>query len=98
MGVIGAVTPQITQWDKANLDGKVITKDIVKSVESQIPKMKKEGADIIVVLAHTGMGNEEVVEMEENATYDLTKVEGIDAIITGHDHGTFPGGYNGSSR
>ena len=75
VGVIGAVTPQITQWDKANLDGKVITKDIVKSVESQIPKMKKEGADIIVVLAHTGMGDEQVVEMEENATYDLTKVE-----------------------
>ncbi len=95
IGVIGAVTPQITQWDKANLDGKVITKDIVKSVESQIPKMKKEGADIIVVLAHTGMGNEQVVEMEENATYDLTKVKGIDAIITGHDHGNFPGGYNG---
>ncbi len=95
IGVVGAVTPQITQWDKANLDGKVITKDIVKSVESQIPKMKKEGADLIVVLAHTGMGNEEMVEMEENATYDLTKLKGIDAIITGHDHGNFPGAYNG---
>ena len=41
VGVIGAVAPQITQWDKAHLDGKVITKDIVKSVEAQIPKMKK---------------------------------------------------------
>ena len=94
VGVIGAVTPQITQWDKANLDGKLITKDIVKSVESQIPKMKKEGADVIVVLAHTGMGDEQMVEMEENATYDLTKVEGIDAIITGHNHQNFPGDFN----
>ena len=91
VGVVGAVAPQITQWDKAHLDGKVITKDIVKSVEAQIPKMKKEGADLIVVLAHTGIGDEKVCELEENAAYDLTKVEGIDAIITGHSHATFPG-------
>ncbi|MBT2640982.1 bifunctional 2',3'-cyclic-nucleotide 2'-phosphodiesterase/3'-nucleotidase [Bacillus sp. ISL-41] len=95
IGVVGAVTPQIVQWDKANLDGKVITKDIVKSVESQIPKMKEEGADIIIALAHSGIGDEKVVEMEENAAYDLTKVEGIDAIISGHNHLNFPGNFIG---
>lgn len=93
VGVIGAVAPQITQWDKAHLAGKVTTKDIVKSVESQIPKMKEEGADLIIALAHTGIGDEKVSEMEENAAYDLTKVEGIDAIISGHSHSTFPGNY-----
>lgn len=93
VGVVGAVAPQITQWDKAHLAGKVTTKDIVKSVEAQIPKMKKEGADLIIALAHTGIGDEKINEMEENATYDLTKVEGIDAIISGHSHSTFPGNY-----
>ena len=95
IGVVGAVTPQIVQWDKANLDGKVITKDIVKSVEAQIPKMKEEGADIIIALSHSGIGDEKVVEMEENAAYDLTKVEGIDAIISGHNHLNFPGSFTG---
>nr|WP_205173485.1 bifunctional 2',3'-cyclic-nucleotide 2'-phosphodiesterase/3'-nucleotidase [Bacillus pakistanensis] len=93
IGVIGAVTPQITQWDKANLDGKVITKDIVKSVESNIPKMKEEGADLIIVLSHSGMGDAKYSEFEENAAYDLTKVEGVDAIISGHNHKTFPGDF-----
>ena len=93
VGVVGAVAPQITQWDKAHLAGKVTTKDIVKSVEEQIPKMKKKGADLIIVLAHTGIGDAEVNELEENAAYDLTKVEGIDAIISGHSHSTFPGSY-----
>lgn len=93
VGVIGAVAPQITQWDKAHLDGKIITKDIVKSVEANIPKMKKDGADLIIVLAHSGVGDAEYAEMEENATYDLTKVKGVDAIITGHNHLTFPGGF-----
>ncbi|WP_026585008.1 bifunctional 2',3'-cyclic-nucleotide 2'-phosphodiesterase/3'-nucleotidase [Bacillus sp. J33] len=93
VGVIGAVTPQITQWDKANLDGKVITKDIVKSVEENIPKMKEEGADLIIVLAHSGMGDASYAEMEENAAYDLTKVDGVDAIISGHNHKSFPGDF-----
>ncbi|MDQ0271638.1 bifunctional 2',3'-cyclic-nucleotide 2'-phosphodiesterase/3'-nucleotidase [Cytobacillus purgationiresistens] len=94
VGVTGAVTPQITQWDKANLEGKVYTKDIVQSVESVIPKMKKAGADVIVVLAHSGMGEAEYVEMAEDATYELTKVDGIDAIVSGHNHKLFPGDFN----
>ena len=93
VGVTGVVTPQITQWDKAHLDGEIITKDIVKSVEAVIPKMKKAGADIIIVLAHSGIGEVEYVEMAENATYNLTQVEGVDAIITGHNHLNFPGDF-----
>ncbi|KPB03712.1 bifunctional 2',3'-cyclic-nucleotide 2'-phosphodiesterase/3'-nucleotidase [Bacillus sp. CHD6a] len=93
VGVTGVVTPQILQWDKAHLEGKVVTKDIVQSVEAIIPKMEKAGADIIIVLAHSGMGDVEYAEMEENATYDLTKIDGIDAIITGHNHLTFPGDF-----
>lgn len=93
VGVIGAVTPQITSWDKSKLEGKVVTKDIVDSVQSFIPQLKKEGADIIVALSHSGIGTEERVMMEENATYDLTKVEGIDAVITGHNHLDFPGDF-----
>ncbi|RXZ01202.1 bifunctional 2',3'-cyclic-nucleotide 2'-phosphodiesterase/3'-nucleotidase [Fictibacillus sp. S7] len=93
VGVIGAVAPQITLWDKANLDGKVITKDIVDSVKANIPKMKKDGADLIVVLAHSGIGDADRKQMEEDAAYDLTKVKGIDAIISGHNHKTFPGDF-----
>ncbi|MDQ1003448.1 2',3'-cyclic-nucleotide 2'-phosphodiesterase/3'-nucleotidase/5'-nucleotidase [Neobacillus niacini] len=94
VGVVGAVAPQITQWDKSNLEGKVTAKDIVQSVEAQIPKMKEEGADLIIALAHSGIGDETIVELEENAAYDLTKVKGIDAIISGHSHSTFPGNYS----
>ncbi|WP_240035300.1 bifunctional 2',3'-cyclic-nucleotide 2'-phosphodiesterase/3'-nucleotidase [Neobacillus notoginsengisoli] len=93
VGVIGVVAPQITLWDKANLEGKVITKDIVKSVKANIPKMKAEGADLIIVLAHSGMGDAAYQEMEEDAAYDLTKVEGVDAILSGHNHKLFPGDF-----
>ncbi|MGR3765866.1 bifunctional 2',3'-cyclic-nucleotide 2'-phosphodiesterase/3'-nucleotidase [Rossellomorea sp. NS-SX7] len=90
VGVIGFTPPQIMQWDKANLEGKVIAKDIVESANKFIPQMKEEGADIIVAIPHSGIGNVTDQGIEENATYSLSKVDGIDAILFGHSHGVFP--------
>ncbi|WP_341785721.1 bifunctional 2',3'-cyclic-nucleotide 2'-phosphodiesterase/3'-nucleotidase [Jeotgalibacillus salarius] len=90
VGVIGFVPPQIMQWDKANLEGEVIAKDMVESAEKYVPQMKAEGADLIVAIPHSGIGSVTQNGMEENATYDLSKVEGIDALLFGHSHGVFP--------
>ncbi|RXF04569.1 bifunctional 2',3'-cyclic-nucleotide 2'-phosphodiesterase/3'-nucleotidase [Pseudoalteromonas sp. PS5] len=91
VGFIGFVPPQIMQWDKANLEGKVIAKDIIKMAEYYIPKMKAEGADIIVAIPHSGLDVSADKPMAENASYALSKVEGIDAIMFGHAHANFPG-------
>ncbi|XXM72040.1 bifunctional 2',3'-cyclic-nucleotide 2'-phosphodiesterase/3'-nucleotidase [Lysinibacillus sphaericus] len=90
VGVIGFTPPQIMQWDKANLEGKVMTKDIVETANKFVPQMKAEGADIIVAIPHSGIGSVTDEGMEENATYSLSKVDGIDAILFGHSHGVFP--------
>lgn len=90
VGVIGFVPPQIMLWDKAHLEGKVIAKDIVETAKKFVPQMKAEGADIIVAIPHSGIGTMTQDGMEENATYDLSLVEGIDAILFGHSHSTFP--------
>lgn len=92
VGVIGFVPPQIMRWDKDNLTGKVITKDIVEQANKFIPEMKAKGADVIVAVAHSGCDiKEEGQEEAENAVYDLTKVSGIDAMLFGHAHVNFPG-------
>ncbi|AQQ54241.1 bifunctional 2',3'-cyclic-nucleotide 2'-phosphodiesterase/3'-nucleotidase [Planococcus lenghuensis] len=93
VGVIGVVAPQIMKWDKINLEGKVIAEDAVQTVEKFLPEVKAAGADVVVVLSHSGMGDEEHVVGEENITYQLTELEGVDAVITGHNHVTFPGSY-----
>ena len=51
---MGFVPPQIMNWDKANLEGKVKAKDIVATARIMVKKMQDEGADIIVALAHSG--------------------------------------------
>ncbi|MBP3040720.1 bifunctional 2',3'-cyclic-nucleotide 2'-phosphodiesterase/3'-nucleotidase [Bacillaceae bacterium Marseille-Q3522] len=92
IGYTGFAPPQIMTWDKANLEGKVVAEDIVKSAQKVIPEMKQAGADLIIVLAHTGIVPQEQGENAENAVYDLAlKVADIDAIVSGHQHGLFPG-------
>jgi 2',3'-cyclic-nucleotide 2'-phosphodiesterase / 3'-nucleotidase len=91
VGVIGFVPPQIMQWDKAHLEGKVIAKDIVETANKFVPEMKKKGADIIIAVPHSGIGPAEGGPQLENASYQLSKVDGIDAILFGHSHSVFPG-------
>ncbi|QAA00088.1 bifunctional 2',3'-cyclic-nucleotide 2'-phosphodiesterase/3'-nucleotidase [Pseudoalteromonas sp. R3] len=91
IGYIGFVPPQIMQWDKANLEGQVIAKDIVEMAKHYVPKMKEAGADIIVAIPHSGLETAEKKPLAENASYYLSKVDGIDAIMFGHAHANFPG-------
>ncbi|WP_255286715.1 MULTISPECIES: bifunctional 2',3'-cyclic-nucleotide 2'-phosphodiesterase/3'-nucleotidase [unclassified Bacillus (in: firmicutes)] len=91
VGVVGFVSPQIMEWDKGNLEGKVETRSIVESAKKYVPLMKKEGADVIVALAHTGISGEPYQPDMENAGYYVTQIKDIDAVFTGHQHNTFPG-------
>lgn len=91
VGVIGFVPPQITKWDEANLRDKAYAKDIIKTAKKFVPQMKAEGADIIVAIPHSGMGLGNGETNAENAVKDLSKIDGIDAILFGHAHATFPG-------
>ena len=92
VGVIGFVPPQIVQWDKAHLDGRATTTDIVDAAGKHVPELKKAGADIVVALCHSGIAGGERKGGEENAALHLAKVDGIDVILTGHQHFVFPGG------
>lgn len=90
VGVIGFVPPQIMQWDKANLEGNVIAKDIVEMAKKYVPEMREKGADIVIAVPHSGLSTMARNGMEENATYYLSEVDGIDAILFGHAHTVFP--------
>ncbi|MFG6495079.1 bifunctional 2',3'-cyclic-nucleotide 2'-phosphodiesterase/3'-nucleotidase [Fictibacillus sp. UD] len=88
IGYIGFVPPQINEWDKSHLDGKVITKNIIESAEKFVPEMKKKGADIIIAQAHSGFNGSEA--NTEDVIYSLSKVKGIGAITFSHTHKIFP--------
>lgn len=90
VGLIGFVPPQIMNWDRRHLEGKIQARDILETAKAYIPQMKEQGADIIVALSHSGIGAANAFEGMENASVPLAGLDGIDAILTGHSHLVFP--------
>ncbi len=91
IGVIGFAPPQITLWDRAVLGDSIQTRDIVDTAAVETPRLRAAGADIVIALAHTGIGPATRSPEMENAAVPLAAVPGIDAIVTGHTHQVFPG-------
>ncbi|HWH81857.1 MAG TPA: bifunctional 2',3'-cyclic-nucleotide 2'-phosphodiesterase/3'-nucleotidase [Burkholderiaceae bacterium] len=94
IGVIGFVPPQIMQWDKANLDGRVVVRDIVATARRYVPEMRAKGAQLVIAVPHSGfervIDNSAAGEGAENEVGRLARVPGIDAILFGHSHAEFP--------
>ncbi|WP_431028249.1 bifunctional 2',3'-cyclic-nucleotide 2'-phosphodiesterase/3'-nucleotidase [Lysinibacillus sp. LZ02] len=93
VGVTGIVPQQILGWDTIHLTGKVTVDEPIDALKETIPQMEAAGADVIVVLSHSGIGSDTYVKGYENVGYQITELEGVDAVVTGHSHATFPGDY-----
>ncbi|NSX54848.1 bifunctional 2',3'-cyclic-nucleotide 2'-phosphodiesterase/3'-nucleotidase [Parasulfitobacter algicola] len=91
IGLIGFVPPQIMTWDRRHLEGNVTARDIIQTAQAFVPEIKEQGADIIIALSHSGIGEMNASDGMENASVPLAALDGIDVILTGHHHRTFPG-------
>lgn len=90
IGVLGVTTPGSRIWDKNNLSGKVHFDDPVETAKEYVPKMKDAGADIVVVLSHSGKDPEgqswDPTKLQENVSTSVAKVPGVDVLVAGHTH------------
>jgi 2',3'-cyclic-nucleotide 2'-phosphodiesterase/3'-nucleotidase len=91
IGVLGLVPPQIMQWDKGHLEGRVTARDMVEMAQRYVPEMRGKGAQLVVVIAHTGFEKGEVGAFAENVASRLAQIAGVDTILLGHAHAEFPG-------
>ncbi|MBL8312114.1 MAG: bifunctional 2',3'-cyclic-nucleotide 2'-phosphodiesterase/3'-nucleotidase [Rubrivivax sp.] len=91
IGVTGFVPPQIMQWDQQHLTGRVKARDIPQTARELVPQMRAAGADVVVLIAHSGFERGETVFFAENTVARLAEVPGVTAILFGHSHGEFPG-------
>lgn len=95
VGVVGVTTPGSLVWDKANIAGKVDITDPVEATSEQASRLRAQGADVVVVLAHTGLDQDGVEPIvnglpENSATSIARKATGIDLVIDGHTHQDIP--------
>jgi len=91
IGVIGFAPPQIEVWDRDQLQGSIRMRDIIASAKAWLPRMRAQGAELIVALAHTGIGPIDPEDGMEDAATALAALPEVDAVIAGHSHLTFPG-------
>ena len=91
MGVLSLLPPLTNVWNEHNLGGQTRIEGTVACLDRMIPELRAQGADLIVVLAHMGVGNKHATAGEDDGAMALTDVAGIDALITGHTHRRLPG-------
>ena len=91
IGVIGFAPPQIEVWDRDRLNGSIRMRDIIASAKAWLPRMRAQGAELIVALAHSGIGPIDAEDGMEDAATALAALPEVDAVIAGHSHLTFPG-------
>lgn len=88
VGVIGESIPTLSK-KRCDYTGVLAGEDMVANVSKETRILKDQGADIVVVLAHSGIGNQEPAPMDEDVGYALTRIEGVDAVLCGHKHAYF---------
>ncbi|MDO5704635.1 MAG: 5'-nucleotidase C-terminal domain-containing protein, partial [Paracoccus sp. (in: a-proteobacteria)] len=65
--------------------------DILTCALREVPLLRAAGADVVIALAHSGLGRLAPRPMSDNVAAALAGVPGIDALIAGHTHQVFPG-------
>ncbi|HEY4081954.1 MAG TPA: bifunctional 2',3'-cyclic-nucleotide 2'-phosphodiesterase/3'-nucleotidase [Burkholderiaceae bacterium] len=94
IGLIGLTPPQIMEWDHSNLEGRVTVPDAVETARKLVPRLRAQGADLVIVIAHTGLSRDATQPpMSEYVAVQLAQIPGIDALLLGHQHEVFPGSF-----
>jgi 2',3'-cyclic-nucleotide 2'-phosphodiesterase/3'-nucleotidase len=94
VGVLGLTNPGVVIWDKANVSGKLEVQDLVEAAARWVPVMRRAGAHVVVVSAHSGDSGRSSytgdLPVENAAALVAEQVPGIDAILFGHAHVDVP--------
>lgn len=78
VGVLGLTPTGSEVWDASHVNGIIDFADEIETAQKYVPKMRAEGADVVVVAVH-GHG----IEIAE-------QVPGIDVLLAGHSHAERP--------
>jgi len=99
IAIVGATTPGSDLWDASNLaKARLHVGDVVPAVRASVDRARAEGADVIVVVLHSGLNEPSSydtvstgVPSENVAARVAAEVPGIDVVVYGHSHRENPG-------
>ncbi|MCC6318330.1 MAG: 5'-nucleotidase C-terminal domain-containing protein [Gemmatimonadaceae bacterium] len=93
VGIVGATNPGANVWDRDNLTGRLRITDIVPAVRRAVADVRRRGAQVVVVVMHSGLGEASSYDTvathlpsENVAARVAREVRGIDLVVFGHSH------------
>lgn len=89
VGFFGLTSPETTYKTNPNNVKGLDFADPILTAKQQVEDLKAQGAEVIIALAH--IGTDEATEIRSDMVAEA--VDGIDVIIDGHSHSTYPEGY-----
>lgn len=94
IGITGIAPSQTTVWEAAQIEGQVTASAAVPAARQAVEALRRAGADLVVLLAHTGMAPDSGDMAGDMATdsiaHPLARTSGADAIVLGHSHMVYP--------
>ena len=96
IAIIGVTRPALSNYSTHT--GELTTEDMVEQAKEQAKLAKENGADVVLVIAHTGIGSENPEPFSENMGYALAGLSDVDAVMCGHLHENFPSTSNNSAK
>lgn len=103
VGIVGLTTPGSAVWDRPRVEGRLDFGDGIEAAIKYVREVRDLGADIVVVVAHSGYDGDSSYDEETYGKENFVRliaeyVHGVDAVVFGHSHrvtalmATGPGG------
>lgn len=86
IGLISVLPEHAAIWNSQTLGAENTVLPAAACVIREIGHLRGQGADIIILMAHMGLRCDAVDDVLR-----LARIDGLDALITGHTHRRFPG-------
>lgn len=91
VGIVGLTTPGSAVWDRPRVHGRLDFGDGVEAARRWVAAVRERGADLVVVLAHTGFEGGSSYDREDLGPENFGRaiaeqVPGVDVLVLGHTH------------
>ncbi len=97
IGLMSLLPEQVVAWNAAHLKGVADTEDIIACAVKTAKELRRDGADLVICLLHSGISASTPAPRMENAAIPVAKLADIDVLVCGHSHHCLPEAGRGST-
>lgn len=90
IGLVSALPPETSIWNRSTLLKGAVLHNPIECLRHTAKDLRKNGADIVIALAHMGMGHGSLSNrMADTGAALLSQISDLDMIVAGHTHHTY---------